>query len=422
MASPKWGYWDAGGFITPGGPSVWHALDWDQRRVVAVTMDEEQDSEDLAFAHLKKHMDSLASDVYAIHVSQSGDLISASTDPEDDENVWVYYPPLEALRGVLPDHIKLKVVIRSDLLEVERVGPKLDIVSYISDADGPVSKGFFKYNLVQQYIHNLWHEINLLLRLPPHPHILTFDRVVVDEFEGRVVGFTSVFVPGGTIWANTSRTFKLAHLRQLISVIDDLNLKHGVSHQDVSPRNLLMDPATDVLLLFGFHFGGQVGGKPREYYKCFDDVRGVIFTLYELITRDEHFREWRGPGAQQDIADVQDLKEWVRHPDVTLDHSVEEYRSVLNKWVEQRRRGKQIMVYTEASECIDWPDLPEPPPKPMRMTDSSGNPVVQYWSTLTGRQRDLRKEGKAVLKWQRPAENTLREGDRVLATGQLLST
>lgn len=37
-----------GGAITPGGPSRWDVLDWDQRRTVAVIMDEEVRDDELA--------------------------------------------------------------------------------------------------------------------------------------------------------------------------------------------------------------------------------------------------------------------------------------------------------------------------------------------------------------------------------------
>lgn len=37
-----------GGAITPGGPSRWDVLDWDQRRTVAVIMDEEMREDEVA--------------------------------------------------------------------------------------------------------------------------------------------------------------------------------------------------------------------------------------------------------------------------------------------------------------------------------------------------------------------------------------
>jgi hypothetical protein len=35
----------------------------------------------------------------------------------------------------------------------------------------------------------------------------------------------------------------------------------------------------------------------------------------------------------------------------------------LNEWVKKRREGRQISVYTEAPEYIDWPEFPVPPPE-----------------------------------------------------------
>jgi hypothetical protein len=51
------------GAIYPGGPSTWHIIDWDQRRLVSVTVDEELDSEGPAFKQLIKHIDDIAPDV-----------------------------------------------------------------------------------------------------------------------------------------------------------------------------------------------------------------------------------------------------------------------------------------------------------------------------------------------------------------------
>lgn len=99
MIEEEWRYFAPGGAITPGGPSTWFILDWDQRRVITVTMDEEQESEDLAVEYLKKHIATLGDDVYGIHVSQDGNLLSVSTDPEDDQTTCAYYPPLKAIQS-----------------------------------------------------------------------------------------------------------------------------------------------------------------------------------------------------------------------------------------------------------------------------------------------------------------------------------
>lgn len=396
----------------PGGPSTWYILHWDQRRIIAVTMDEEQESEDVAIGHLKKHIDALGPDVYAIYLSQDSELASVSTNPEDDETTCVYYPPLQAI--LLPDHVK--TVLRSDLLELDRLSPNVDLVSYTPCANAADTKAVFKCYFLVQFLHKLWHEMNLWIRLPPHPNLVPFDRLVLDELHGRVVGFTSLYIPGGTISENKSRTFKLEWLRQLTCVIDDLNLKYGIVHQDIATRNLLVNPKTDALMLFDFNYSGQIGGIGDA--KDRDDVKGVVFTLYGIITRDMHFRDI--PYDQQNPADVEGLEEWVQHPDVKLDHSVSEYRSVLNEWVKKRREGKQVAIYTEAPEYIDWPDFPAPPAKEQIFSDGCGNSTIVQGVAMYGMRRDEREKDITVLSWERPAQNKLGNWNRMFANGQLV--
>lgn len=416
MIEEEWRYFAPSGTIFPGGPSTWHILDWDQRRIIAVTMDEEQESEDSAIDHLRKHINALGSDVYRIHVSQDGELISVSTNPKDDETTCVYYPPLQAIQRT----DRVKTVLRSDLLELDRLTPNVDLVSYDTpSANGTETrKVVFKYYFLVQFLHKVWHEMNLWIRLPPHPNLVPFDRIVLDELRGHVVGFTSLYIPNGTLSDNKSRVFKLEWLRQLTCVIDDLNLKYGIVHQDVAARNLLVDPKTDALMLFDFNYSGRIG--EFAHAKERDDVKGVIFTLYEIITCDMHFREV--PHDQQNPDDVQGLEEWVQHPDVKLDHSVSEYRLVLNEWVKKRREGRQIAMYTEAPEYIEWPDFPEPPPTAMPCLDWQRNPITVMRVAMYDIRRDKREKGIAVVNWERPGQNKLGDKNRslLLANGQFV--
>lgn len=124
MIDPDDRFFAPSGAIHPGGPSTWHIIDWDQRRLVSVTMDEELESEDPAFEQLIKFIDDLAPNVYAIHVSSNGDLLSTSTDSKDDETRCVYYPPLDKIQR--PDDVK--VVSRGELEELDRLGANVDLV------------------------------------------------------------------------------------------------------------------------------------------------------------------------------------------------------------------------------------------------------------------------------------------------------
>lgn len=54
---------------------------------------------------------------------------------------------------------------------------------------------------------------------------------------------------------------------------------------------------------------------------------------------------------------MRSLDDWVKHPEVLLDHPVSEYRAVLNEWVDKRRTGKQIAKPTEDPQHMNWPSL-----------------------------------------------------------------
>lgn len=171
------------------------------------------------------------------------------------------------------------------------------------------------------------------MRLPKHPNIVPFHSIVVDELEGRFVGFTSVYIPGGTLEENNTRTFKLKWLHQLINVIDELNLNLGISHQDIAPRNLVIHEPTDSLMLFDFDFSARIGRT--GYSEARDDVKGTLFTMYEIITRNDNLRAIRH--EDQDVSLIEH-KEWVRHPDVQLDRPISEFRCVLEEWCEAASR------------------------------------------------------------------------------------
>lgn len=125
MLKPEDRFFAFEGSIYPGGPSTWYVTDWDQRRLISVTMDEELESEDPAIEQLSKHVDNLEPDVFEIRVSSQGDLISTSTNPEDDNTRCPFYAPLEAI-GKAED---IQAISRSQLEEFDRLGPLVDLVT-----------------------------------------------------------------------------------------------------------------------------------------------------------------------------------------------------------------------------------------------------------------------------------------------------
>lgn len=234
-----------------------------------------------------------------------------------------------------------------------------------------------------------------------HPNIVPFDKVVVDELEGRFVGFTSKYVPGGTLEENVARVFKLKWLHQLTDVVDELNLRLGVAHQDIAPRNVLIDESTDALLLFDFNFSARIG-RPG-YSESRNDIKGVIFTLYEIITRDKARREKRH--EDQDTSAVEQMV-WSKHPDVRLDRPVHEFRRALNGWCERRRKGDQFTADTPTTNSLDWPPIPDPPLTQVTIHRGAGlEPVEEFQKRYDWKRSKLLEEGKVVLNWQRPPQN-----------------
>lgn len=275
-------------------------------------------------------------------------------------------------------------------------------------------KLIFKYYFIPQRLPFTWREMNIWMRLPSHAHIVPFDKIVVDELENGVVGFTTLYIAGGTLEENKSRVFKLKWLHQLTSVIDELNLNLGIAHQDVAPRNLLVDGDADSLLLFDFNFAARIGEE--RYSELRNDINGVIFTMYELITRDNAPRAI--PHDSQDISAIEEL-EWTKHPDVQLDHPVSKFHQVLSEWARERRTGKQLVKHTDAPRFVDWPELPEPPVMELGVDMSNvlglDNFVSYEWPRV-----DLLRSGRVVLNWQRVPQRKLNVGESVMATGELV--
>ncbi|KAI5459882.1 kinase-like domain-containing protein [Mariannaea sp. PMI_226] len=413
-------YWTPSGAITPGGPSIWHVIVNDQRRLVSVKMDEEQESEDTAVPLLKRHMDKIPSDAVQVHFSSEGELISTSTDPRDDDTHCIYYPPVHEIKVE-----GIQTILRSDLEELDRLGPDVDLVIYPPSSRRDGKKVIFKYYYLFQFINWIWDEMNILMRLPRHPNLVPFDKVVLDELTGRVVGFTINYITGGTLEENISRTFKLKYLNQLFGVVDDLNLKHGLSHQDIAPRNLLIDEETDSILLFDFNYSARIGMrqsrkdpfKTRPYIEERNDIKGVWFTIYEIITQDASFSSL--PHQEQEIS-VLERKEWQKHPTVTLDRPVSEFRSALREWDKRRRLGKQLKVFTEAPWYIDWPFMADPPPTVFKSHNLDGSENTYTMVTYIQRRALEQKKGNPVIDWQRPPADELMRGTRVLATGRII--
>lgn len=272
------------------GPVIWQVMDWDRRRMISLVTDAEYQEDPVqVIAHFKRHIKTLPLDIYKIHMSERGDLLRVSTDPKDDPWIIIWRFEMEDLQ--LEKLLSgVETVIRIELCEISRLAWGVDLVSYGTGEEE--KRVVFKYALIPQDSHRFWTELNVWMRLSHHPNIVPIDRIVLDEIRGQIVGFTTPYIPGGSLEDDPLRGFKLKWLKQLIQLVDDLNLRYGVIHDNIIPRHLLVDPETDDLLLINFNFSRRIAGPVRLF--IFDisgqEMALVILTVYIIITSEKRFQ------------------------------------------------------------------------------------------------------------------------------------
>lgn len=195
--------------------SVCIVMDWDERRTISVQTTRKglDDDDDFFFDALAACIDTIPADAVKINVSPDGKLLSTSCNNDGDRTQVANYFPRSQYAQDMP------TVRRPDLTELERLGVQTDLVTYQAGSDKRMV--VFKYYIGPRNFGVIWHEAHCLFRIPPHPNIVSFDSIVVDSVNGgedKVVGFTTKFIPGGTVQDNVSRVFKLKYLRQLLEV------------------------------------------------------------------------------------------------------------------------------------------------------------------------------------------------------------
>jgi hypothetical protein len=370
--------------------NVW---DWDQLRWIKVkgTAKLFPPGEDVETSVLAQFADYLSPVVRAITVNDDGLLTGVSTDPEEDDTFFVGYLPFSLCQSLAD----CSTVYFSQLQELDRLGPGVDLSSYESQ------RVAFKFNPLGMLRRTQmsWKEMNLLSKLPPHPNIIPFDRIVLEDVQSRVIGFTTKYIPGGTLAdADPKRPFRFEWLRQLTQLVDFLNLELGIMHQDIAPRNLLVDPETDDIILFDFDWAangeeGLMGGR--------DDVSGVVFTLYEIVTNDTHFTSI--PHWDRNMDMVQSI-EWACNSE--LDSEVSKFRNFLNEWV-ATRTDRAIERYLNAPKRITWPDLPTPPDYDVPFELGSTEKGETIWRTGERSRRIALRKGQYCFQWERPPQSRL---------------
>lgn len=122
--------------------NVW---DWDQLRMIKIKgtarlFPPDQDLEIQVLASLADH---LSPKVTAITVDAEGLLTRVSTDPEEDDTLFVAYPAFSMCTSLAD----CRIVNYSQLQELDRLAPFVDLSSY-EDGTGSTQKVAFKFNIL----------------------------------------------------------------------------------------------------------------------------------------------------------------------------------------------------------------------------------------------------------------------------------
>ncbi|KAK3364599.1 hypothetical protein B0T25DRAFT_445896 [Lasiosphaeria hispida] len=402
----------------------------------------------------------LAPDVTAVSMAANGTILSTSADPSRDATPGTQYAMVDDYQ--LPGSSCVETISRDDLIEIARLAPFVDLVTPVSS---PSRRLVFKYYEDGDAIPRIWHSIRIPAMLSAHPNIVSAQHLVVHEKRGTVVGFTVPFIPGGSLLATrASRTFKLKWAKQLFRTIDDLNLTYGIVHHDVRLHNLMVDPATDDLVLIDFDRAAKPGGhgkvpdhylppatekqlpqqlpalslppSPLEFRRLMGledpDAYAAIVEVYGLVTQSPTRDTWiKSDGGHWDQAAINDAVEgpWIAHPDARLDHPAQDYHAALVDWLSRRRQLEGGHARKEPPP-LDFADHMPVPPADLVKVPNYQDPLDPYSdrqppsapvipvSGYKYLRRDAVQHGRAVVEWARPASVARDRTRTLLATGQ----
>ncbi|KAK5655307.1 hypothetical protein OQA88_5874 [Cercophora sp. LCS_1] len=394
-------------------------------------------------------------------MTADGTIVSTSSDVSKDVTPGTYYAPPDKYQ--LPSRSKVATIPRDHLIELGRLASFVDVVAPVSS---PSERLVFKHYEDDEVMTDVWYSIQIMAGMARHPHLVPIRHLVLHENSGGVVGFTMPFLAGGSLEAaRTSRPFKLKWAQQLFQTLDDLNLQYGIDHLDIRLRNLMVDPATDNLVIIDLGKArrrGQMWGtcvpptalpihlQPRslslppflqpasEEQKQAAatevdigrdlDVNAAIVAVHDLVTRNPADQSWATGSGLWNGRGINAITAgpWTAHPDARLDSPAEAFHAALTDWL--RRRRADPRYGRGPSTPLAFPQyMPIPQGDTVRMLDYQ-NPLSIYDSkepaahiNVSGYnflRRDAVWAGRAVVDWARPSATALDPARTLLATGQ----
>ena len=143
-----------------------------------------------------------------------------------------------------------------------------------------------------------------------------------------------------------------------MAAVDRLNLQYGVCHSGIAPRHVLLDPKADEVYHCDFYLATPMNGAiPGR-----DDVKGVVLTVFEILTRDRRCYDRDLCELNEDELVGAGRPAWVLDPMVILDGNatVDGIYAEVTKWATGRRMGAINGVPGLSSRAIRWQAFPGP--------------------------------------------------------------
>ncbi|KAI1747832.1 hypothetical protein F4782DRAFT_519471 [Xylaria castorea] len=384
--------------ISPGQPQkamVCCFLDWDTRQDYYVVLPytfgdgmEDYEIENLARDAFKVYWNLLSPCVRVIALDENQRLQAVSSNPaeligfpEDGVNTLVSYfawPRFEDFKELC----QLETVHRSDLVEIDRLAPRVDVMEDKSRNDQRIVAKWFL-----GHARHTWREMLTLQSMPLHPHIVSIHNIILDD--ERIVGWASKHVDG-------------------TDTLDHLHLELGILHGDLQLKNILVDRATDNILLVDFENVGMVNEKQLQW-----EFNQLTWSVYEIITHDlalveeklyDNTPDDENPDAIYacDPSVINEMSEWpVR---TNLDCKSEEIRQYLRNWIE--RRNALPVATPKTPIQISYEGLPQPSSAVMQNREVR----KARFEEIQKRQREQQEEKELLpvgeVQWGRPPYTT----------------
>ncbi|KAK4444563.1 hypothetical protein QBC34DRAFT_498180 [Podospora aff. communis PSN243] len=392
-----------------------------------------------------------------------GTIVSNSSSPKKDVTPGTYYAPPAAYE--LPD---IKTISRSELIELDRLAPFVDVVR--PDSADPSEKLVFKHYESIEGLSVEWNTIQISARLQ-HPHIIPIRHLVLHEGRsGGVVGYTTPFIPSGNLSVN--RTFKLKHAQQLFTLIDDLNLGHGIILKAIHSnpwKYFTIDPTTDNLILTSLGPDLFILSQPpndssptttnqpaepselNEFDQLYEDdtpslkpptpkpttgtkpslppisipfaqvTATTLQTLHHLLTSNPHSPSSHSTTPKHWTPTTILSTPWVPTPDLTLDKPITAYRDLALEWAKTREtRGDLTPSNTRTSASardVKFPQWNTPEGETVPVKGKYWDPLwgtmreegVVYVSGGAFYKRDAERAKREVVGWVRPGRGKVEE-------------